>query len=145
MSDLYSAIFDFKVRMISSVAAPQPTSLTLRKFPPEIRDMIYKLTLVGSWKGKMPAFIITLRGDQELYHEALQVLYETNRFTLTRRNRRMSNVRLLPGMTGKMSRALGSWGNLIQVIQNHQTGFSQLTVHQHWVFLFSHLSSMIYS
>jgi hypothetical protein len=101
MSDLFSAIFDFKVRMISSVAAPQPTSLTLRKFPPEIRDMIYKLTLVGSWKGKMPAFIITLRGDQELYHEALQVLYETNRFTLTRRNRRMSNVRLLPGMTGK--------------------------------------------
>lgn len=65
--------------------------------------MIYKLTLVDSWKGKTPAFIITLRGDRELYHEALQVFYETNSLALTRRNRWMSKVRLLPRMTGKCS------------------------------------------
>ena len=131
--------------MISSVAAPQPISLTLRKFPPEVQDIIYKLILVDSCKGKKPAFIITLRSDHELYHEALQVFYETNTFVFTGKNCWMSNVRLLPGMTGEYPEHWDLRENFIQVIQNHQAGLSQLTVHLHCVFLFSHLSPMINS
>jgi hypothetical protein len=59
---------------------------TLRKLLPEIRYMIFKLTL-AEWKGKTPVLIKALRGDQEMYFEALAVFYRINTFTSSYRNR----------------------------------------------------------
>jgi hypothetical protein len=73
--------------------------LTLRKLPLEIRDMIYEL-IVGtdSWNGKTPSLILALRGDQELYKEALRDFYDNNTFAFTKRHRWLCMV---GSMTGK--------------------------------------------
>ena len=51
--------------------------LALRRFPTELRDMIFKDCLQIE-EGKSPALLIALRGDKELYEEALEVYYKTN-------------------------------------------------------------------
>jgi hypothetical protein len=91
--DMSSEICDSDVTMVSKVAVLPSAAPTLRKFPPEIRDMIYKLTLAGEWNAKTPTFIIALRGDSELYHEALKVFYETNTFAFTERNQWVCTIR----------------------------------------------------
>jgi hypothetical protein len=91
--DMSSEICDSDVTMVSKVAVLPSAAPTLRKFPPEIRDMIYKLTLAGEWNGKTSTFIIALRGDSELYHEALKVFYETNTFAFTERNQWVCTIR----------------------------------------------------
>jgi uncharacterized protein YjbI with pentapeptide repeats len=58
--------------------------LALRKFAPEIRDIIFRHVI--EWNGKMPALIIALRGDHKLYHEALEILYSTCTFIRSERN-----------------------------------------------------------
>jgi hypothetical protein len=62
------------------------SSAGLRAFPPEIREMIFHLSNVLSWSGKTPALLVALRGDQELYHEVLELFYRSNTFTLHRAN-----------------------------------------------------------
>jgi hypothetical protein len=83
--DSSSEVLNFDTTGMANVAP-----LTLRRFPAEIRHMIFRATLEGSWKGKAPEFIISLRGDKELYKEALNIFYETNTFALTKRNRWLS-------------------------------------------------------
>lgn len=62
------------------------SSAGLRAFPREIRDMIYDFSSALSWTGKTPALIVALRGDQDLYHEVLELFYANNTFTLHQRN-----------------------------------------------------------
>src|SRR5579862_8779822 len=69
------------------MTSPKPLSrLGFRAFPPEIRNMIFELSNVLSWSGKTPALLVALRGDQELYHEVLELFYKSNTFTLHRAN-----------------------------------------------------------
>ena len=63
-----------------------PPQTTLRKFPREIRDMIYNLVLSDSWDGTTHSFIAALRPDHLLYTEALRVFYRTNTFSFTKQN-----------------------------------------------------------
>jgi hypothetical protein len=61
--------------------AATKSPLSLRRFPPEIRHMIF-CDCVHFKDGKTPAILVALRGDPELYYEALQLFYERNYFTL---------------------------------------------------------------
>jgi hypothetical protein len=70
--------------MISPSAETKPRNI-LRRFPPEIRAEIFKHTL-GSWDNKTPALIKALRGDHEVYLEAMKVFYRINEFFSSRRN-----------------------------------------------------------
>ncbi|KAF4635387.1 hypothetical protein G7Y89_g2717 [Cudoniella acicularis] len=54
-------------------------SLAFRKFPAEIRIPIFHQAM--SWSKRVPALIVALRGDQKLYHEALEY-YSKTPFTL---------------------------------------------------------------
>jgi hypothetical protein len=60
--------------------------LGLRAFPPEIREMIFTFSNVLIWTGKTPALLMALRGDRELYDEALDYFYKKNIFKLHPRN-----------------------------------------------------------
>jgi hypothetical protein len=70
--------------MMSSAEETKPGNI-LRKFPREIREEIFKLT-VGDWENKMPALIKALRGDREVYLEAMKVFYKINKFFSSRKN-----------------------------------------------------------
>jgi hypothetical protein len=72
------------VTMILSAEKPKPSNL-LRKFPPEIREEIFKLT-VGDWDDKTPALIKAIRGDREMYLEVMKIFYRINTFCSRRRN-----------------------------------------------------------
>jgi uncharacterized protein YjbI with pentapeptide repeats len=51
--------------------------LALRRFAPEIRAKIFRYcTLWNFWKPKIPEIIVALRGDGELYQEALRAFYK---------------------------------------------------------------------
>ncbi len=59
---------------------------TLRTFPPEIREMIFNYSNVLNWTGKTPALLVALRGDREIYNEALEICHKNNTFKLHRGN-----------------------------------------------------------
>lgn len=61
---------------ISSAENPKPSTL-LRKFPLEIREGIFKLT-VGDWDHKTPALITAIRGDRGMYLETMKIFYRIN-------------------------------------------------------------------
>ncbi|TAQ88009.1 hypothetical protein B7494_g3684 [Chlorociboria aeruginascens] len=50
--------------------------LSLRKFPVEVRSIIFEKAL--KWDGKGPGLLVALRGDKKLYYEALKVFYDIN-------------------------------------------------------------------
>jgi hypothetical protein len=53
--------------------------LGLRRFPPEIRAMIFEYsTPWDSNKAKTPEILVALRGDCELYEEAIKTFYKQN-------------------------------------------------------------------
>jgi hypothetical protein len=52
------------------------TSKGLRTFPTEVREMIFKPCLEG--EGNSPALLVALRGDKELYAEAICLFYKAN-------------------------------------------------------------------
>jgi uncharacterized protein YjbI with pentapeptide repeats len=58
--------------------------LAFRKFPPEVREMIFRRCLY--FGGKTPSLLIALRGDPELYREALVLFYKLNIFRLNGSN-----------------------------------------------------------
>ncbi|KAF4628089.1 hypothetical protein G7Y89_g10064 [Cudoniella acicularis] len=58
--------------------------LALRRFPPEIRELIYKLSL--RWRGQTPRLLQALCGDPELYYKALAVMTRFNIFVLRKQN-----------------------------------------------------------
>lgn len=64
----------------------KPEPLTLRTFPPEIREIIFNLCVkwTREWKGfgHETALLAALRGDPGLYQEALHILYRDNAFVL---------------------------------------------------------------
>lgn len=64
----------------------QPPPSTLNKFPPEIREKIFKLCL--HWNGKTPSLIAAMRCNKELYGEVMDIFYNKmeNAFVLSRRN-----------------------------------------------------------
>ncbi|KAK6605515.1 hypothetical protein H4I95_05321 [Botrytis cinerea] len=70
----------------------ETTSVTsLRTFPVEVRNMIYRLLLQGTWEehDSRPAarkFLAALRADVGLYQEALPIFYKTNTFSLSYKN-----------------------------------------------------------
>jgi hypothetical protein len=55
------------------------TSITLRRFPPELREMVFHSAMIKI-EGKTPQLLIALRADRELYAEALIVYYKVNDF-----------------------------------------------------------------
>jgi hypothetical protein len=60
-------------------------SLTLRRFPPEVRLLIYPYALYFnkySACSKSRVFLAALLGDPVLYNEAIEVYYEVNTFRL---------------------------------------------------------------
>lgn len=57
----------------------------LRDYPPEIRELIFTAAIESS--GETPALIVALRGDKELYYEALQILYRDCTFVVTAKNK----------------------------------------------------------
>ena len=58
-----------------STASPNNDSTcTFRKLPPEIREKCFLPVL--EWHGKSPALLVALRGDKELYEEALEIFYK---------------------------------------------------------------------
>jgi hypothetical protein len=53
----------------------------LRKFPPEIRDLIFTPCLLFSHKDDpAPTLLAALRPDGKLYEEALDIFYKMNEF-----------------------------------------------------------------
>jgi len=53
--------------------------LNLRRFPPEIRQMIFQYSNLRSISDqKAPQILVALRSDSILYHEALRVFYNQN-------------------------------------------------------------------
>ncbi|ESZ93720.1 hypothetical protein SBOR_5905 [Sclerotinia borealis F-4128] len=70
---------------------PSKQRTSLRTFPIEIRDIIYRLLLQAAWdgnhgQGQVRNILAALRNDPSLYKEALAVFYNTNTFCLTHRN-----------------------------------------------------------
>ena len=59
--------------------------LALRRFPPEIRSLIFAHT--AEYNGKTPNIIKALRGDEELYCEALELMYKVSTFWITTKNK----------------------------------------------------------
>ncbi|KAF4635129.1 hypothetical protein G7Y89_g2960 [Cudoniella acicularis] len=57
-----------------------------RAFPPEIRLMVFRACLENTFHGKIPELIKALRGDPNLYAEAMTVFYKTNTFSLRKQN-----------------------------------------------------------
>jgi hypothetical protein len=56
-----------------------------RTFPPEVREMIFKPCLEG--EGNNPDLLVALRGDRELYAEAICLFYKANNtYVLSTRN-----------------------------------------------------------
>ncbi|TGO83032.1 hypothetical protein BPOR_0716g00080 [Botrytis porri] len=67
------------------------SSKSLRTFPLELRHMIYRLLLQGTWEEPdtrriARRFLAALRTDVGLYKEALAIFYESNTFLLTYKN-----------------------------------------------------------
>jgi len=56
-----------------------------RAFPSEVRILIFKNAPLN-WVRGSPALLVALRGDNELYHEALEIYYKTSTFILSSRN-----------------------------------------------------------
>lgn len=59
-------------------------TLGFRRFPVEIRVLIFLKAI--DWKGTTPPLVIALRGDPQLYREALEQLYKNNWFTYSWKN-----------------------------------------------------------
>ncbi|TGO41402.1 hypothetical protein BHYA_0022g00430 [Botrytis hyacinthi] len=64
---------------------------SLRTFPIELRRMIYRLLLQGTWeefghRRTARKFLAALRADVGLYKEALTIFYRTNTFSLSYKN-----------------------------------------------------------
>jgi hypothetical protein len=56
-----------------------PFYFDLRALPVEIRLLIFRYCLDHVWQqDSMPPLIVALRGDSQLYHEALEVFYANN-------------------------------------------------------------------
>jgi uncharacterized protein YjbI with pentapeptide repeats len=90
-SDIHESTFT-KVKMNRCNITTSP--LALRRFPPEIRAMILAYcTLWKCWKPKTPDMILALRGDQQLYQEALRAFHKQNWFRLESGN--LSEIELM--------------------------------------------------
>lgn len=63
---------------------PKASTCTLLKLAPEVRIMIFELTVI--WEGKTPNVIKALRGEAVLYEEVLAVLSRNCTFSLSYRN-----------------------------------------------------------
>src|ERR1700709_2617764 len=66
----------------------QTTFFRLRDLPIEIRILIFRLCVATPDNNQTPALIKALRGDPQLYHEALEVYYAINTFTMSFHERR---------------------------------------------------------
>jgi uncharacterized protein YjbI with pentapeptide repeats len=83
-SNIHESTFR-KVKMNRCKITTSP--LALRQFTPEIRARIFGYcTPQKSWASKTPEVLIALRGDSELYQEALRAFYKQNWFRLNFRN-----------------------------------------------------------
>jgi hypothetical protein len=77
----------FEAKTLPMLTTPPPkvkTFSTLRKFPPEIRILIFKFSmdLGGPIPATMSPLISALRPDETLYHEALEVLRMKSCFSI---------------------------------------------------------------
>jgi hypothetical protein len=79
-SNIHESAFT-KVKMNRCKITTSP--LALRRFAPEIRAMIFRYcTPWECRKARTPDMIVALRGDEELYQEALRAFYKHNLFRL---------------------------------------------------------------
>jgi hypothetical protein len=83
-----SDVHETKIHSSSMDGCNVTTSpLALRKFPPEIREMIFQRCIDTKDNkekdNKSPPIIVSLRSDKELYQEAIEVFYKLNFFRLT--------------------------------------------------------------
>lgn len=67
---------------MTSTSLTSLRELGLRAFPPEIREVIFNFSNALTWTGKTPALLMALRGDWQLYAEALDYFYKKNVFRL---------------------------------------------------------------
>ncbi len=58
-------------------------TIDLHAIPVEIRLLIFRAVVAGSWRGRTPPLITALRPDAELYYEALGEFQATNRLAIT--------------------------------------------------------------
>ncbi|RDW70102.1 hypothetical protein BP5796_08499 [Coleophoma crateriformis] len=118
-----------------TIAEPPPTQLDIRRFPPEIREMIYCFAterdfycplpeshdteVVRMKLNQTPPIIKAFRPDKELYYEALRVYYRNATFDIHRFNgwsfgatseTALSTIRslcILPSVPGDFSTGAG--------------------------------------
>ena len=64
---------------------PATAPLDLRKFAPEIRELIFQ-RCIDAKHNKSPPILVALRSDPKLYHEALGVFYKLNYFEVNELN-----------------------------------------------------------
>jgi hypothetical protein len=68
--------------MKTNGCAVTTSPLALRKFPAKIRENIFQFC-VRIKDQKSPALLIALRGDKEMYQEAINLYYKVNLFTVS--------------------------------------------------------------
>jgi uncharacterized protein YjbI with pentapeptide repeats len=104
-SDIHESTFT-KVKMNRCKITTSP--LALRRFPPEIRAMIFRYcTPWSSMMRKTPYVLDAIRGDSELYQEALRAFYKQNWFLLDFKN--FSRTELMPKNVAENINKLCIW------------------------------------
>ncbi|KAH7418574.1 hypothetical protein BKA64DRAFT_203685 [Cadophora sp. MPI-SDFR-AT-0126] len=97
--------------------------LALRRFPPELRSLIFENII--EWTGKTPDLIKALRGDEELYCESLDVLCKVSTFGISCRN--IQNVASMPAHAMENVRRLEIHASLFNHIPTFRLEVSKLT------------------
>jgi hypothetical protein len=86
----FSKLYSSQISPETQQTSCKPLS-TFRRFPPEIRTMIFAHAIKPT--SEPPPLITAFRGDQILYHEALEYIHKTQGFTVND-TRRLNDTQL---------------------------------------------------
>jgi hypothetical protein len=75
----FSKLYSCQISQDTQQTICKPLSI-FRRFPPEIRTMIFAHAIKPT--SELPPLITAFRGDQVLYHEALEYIHKTQGFTV---------------------------------------------------------------
>jgi hypothetical protein len=114
----FSKLYSCEISQDTQQISCKPLS-TFRRFPPEIRTMIFSHAIKPT--SELPPLITAFRGDQLLYHEALEYIHKTQGFTINN-IRRLNDTQLryvrrrrdLGKSLGDVSRKLRSGTRLLE-------------------------------
>src|SRR4051812_38923140 len=84
----YSLLQEDISNAVSSLVINETARATcfLRSLPAEVREMIFKPSLVEAWEGKIPELIAACRTDNILYKEVLSIFAKNQVFELKEGN-----------------------------------------------------------